>query len=52
MGVVKFRFCSTIKNPPSQNPGSAPVPTSLPQEQAAQTCMVSEVRIQVFSMVS
>ena len=25
MGVVKFRLCSTIKNPPSQNPGSAPV---------------------------
>ena len=24
MGVVKFRLCSTIKNPPSQNPGSAP----------------------------
>ena len=23
MGVVEFRFCSTIKNPPSQNPGSS-----------------------------
>ena len=23
MGVVKFRLCSTMKNPPSQNPGSA-----------------------------
>ena len=24
MGVVKFRFCGTVKNPPYQNPGSAP----------------------------